>query len=125
MPNIVKVENVYINKEKISASYVEMKKYDGCLYDLFEITRGNVNLSLRLILPIIQALFLLANHIPAIYHREIKPDNILFLKDGDKYSLYLTDFGKCFLKDESERITLEIMAIDPRMFIVPEYEIGE
>lgn len=124
IPNIVKVQNVYISDERIQESYVEMKKYDGSLYDLFEITRGNVNFSLKLILPVIKALSHLSECSPAIYHRDIKPDNILYEKDGDKYSLFLTDFGTCFLKDGSERLTPEIMAIGPRMFIAPEYEVG-
>lgn len=77
-----------------------------------------------MILPIIKALDKLSNHSPAIYHRDIKPDNILFLKEWNNYSLYLTDFGTCFLANGSERITPEMMAIGPRMFIAPEYEIG-
>lgn len=124
IPNIVKVQKVYISTEKITDSYVEMKKYDGSLYDLFDITRGKVIFSLKLILPVIKALYELSKCTPAIYHRDIKPDNILFEKVGESYTLYLTDFGTCFLKDGSERITPEIMAIGPRMFIAPEYEIG-
>ncbi len=124
IPNIVKVQNVFISDERIQESYVEMKKYDGSLYDLFEITRGNVVFSLKLILPVIKALAQLSECSPAIYHRDIKPDNILYEKDGDIYSLFLTDFGTCFLKDGSERLTPEIMSIGPRMFIAPEYEIG-
>lgn len=122
--NIVQVQNVYISSEKIQDSYIEMKKYDASLYDIFEITRGNVKLSLKLILPIIKALYELSKCSPAIYHRDIKPDNILFEKENETYTLFLTDFGTCFLKDGSERITPEIMAIGPRMFIAPEYEVG-
>ena len=122
--NIVQVQNVYISSEKIQDSYIEMKKYEGSLYDIFEITRGNVKLSLKLILPIIKALYELSKCSPAIYHRDIKPDNILFEKENETYTLFLTDFGTCFLKDGSERITPEIMAIGPRMFIAPEYEVG-
>ena len=122
--NIVQVQNLYISSEKIQDSYIEMKKYDGSLYDIFEITKGNVKLSLKLILPIIKALYALSKCSPAIYHRDIKPDNILFEKEDETYTLFLTDFGTCFLKDGSERITPEIMAIGPRMFIAPEYEVG-
>lgn len=124
IPNIVKVQNVYISSDKIQDSYIEMKKYDGSLYDIFEITKGNVKLSLKLMLPIIKALYELSKCSPAIYHRDIKPDNILFEKEDETYTLFLTDFGTCFLKDGSERITPEIMAIGPRMFIAPEYEVG-
>ena len=124
IPNIVKIENVFLDKDKIAESYIEMKKYDGSLYDLFDITKGNVIFSLRLILPIIKALQTLASNSPMVFHRDIKPDNILYLKENDEYSLYLTDFGTCFLKDENERLTPPEMAIGPRMFIAPEYEVG-
>lgn len=35
--NIVQVQNVYISSEKIQDSYIEMKKYDGSLYDIAEL----------------------------------------------------------------------------------------
>lgn len=124
IPNIVKVEEVYIDKKIIQNSYIKMKKYDGSLFDLFKITKGNVIFSLNLILPIIKALYKLSKFSPAIYHRDIKPDNILYEKDGDVYTLFLTDFGTCFLKDGSERITPELMAVGPRLFVAPEYEVG-
>ncbi|MEE0830364.1 MAG: hypothetical protein UIM26_02760 [Longicatena sp.] len=54
----------------------------------------------------------------------MKPENILYLKDNDKYELFLTDFGICILKDNETRLTEEITAIGARMFIAPEYEIG-
>ena len=44
VPNIVEVTDVHINEEKISESYVEMKKYDGSLYDILEATKGNVKI---------------------------------------------------------------------------------
>lgn len=124
IPNIVKVEEVYIDKKIIQNSYIKMKKYDGSLFDLFKFTKGNVIFSLNLILPIIKALYKLSKFSPSIYHRDIKPDNILYEKDGDVYTLFLTDFGTCFLKDGSERITPEPMAVGPRLFVAPEYEVG-
>lgn len=124
IPNIVEITDVHIDKEKISESYVEMKKYDGSLYDILEVTKGNVKLSLELILPVIRALHTLSEGNPPLYHRDIKPDNILFLKEDAGYTLYLTDFGTCFLNDGSERLTPETMAVGPRMYIAPEYEIG-
>lgn len=124
IPNIVEVLDVYINDDKISESYIEMKKYNGSLYDMLEITKGNVILSFELVLPVIKALHILSEGKPPIYHRDIKPDNILFLKVDDVYTLHLTDFGTCFLNDGSERITPDTMAVGPRMFIAPEYEKG-
>ena len=124
IPNVVEVTDVYINEDKIAESYVEMKKYDGSVYDILEVTKGNVKLAFELLLPVIKALYTLSTGNPPLYHRDIKPDNILFLKKGDKYTLYLTDFGTCFLNDGSERLTPETMAVGPRMYIAPEYETG-
>lgn len=124
IPNIVEITDVLIDEENFSESYVEMKKYDGSLYDMLEVTKGNVKLSLELILPIIRALYTLSEGNPPLYHRDIKPDNILFLKEDSRYTLYLTDFGTCYLNDGSERLTPETMAVGPRMYIAPEYETG-
>ena len=122
--NIVEVIDVYINEDKIKDSYVEMKKYDGSVYDIFELTKGNVKLTLELLLPVIKALYTLSTGNPPLYHRDIKPDNILFLKKDNEYTLYLTDFGTCFISDASERLTPETIAVGPRMYIAPEYEPG-
>lgn len=124
IPNVVEVTDVYIDEDKIAESYVEMKKYDGSVYDILEVTKGNVKLVFELLLPVIKALYILTTGSPPLYHRDIKPDNILFLKKDDEYTLYLTDFGTCFLNDGSERLTPETMAVGPRMYIAPEYETG-
>lgn len=124
IPNIVEVIDVHIDESKVAESYVEMKKYDGSLYDILDVTKGNVKRSLELLLPVIKALHTLSEGIPPLYHRDIKPDNILYLKENDTYTLYLTDFGTCFLNDGSERLTPETMAVGPRMYIAPEYETG-
>ena len=39
IPNIVEITDVHIDEERISESYVEMKKYDGSLYDILEVTK--------------------------------------------------------------------------------------
>ena len=124
IPNVVEVTDVYIDEDKIAESYVEMKKYDGSVYDILEVTKGNVKLVFELLLPVIKALYTLSTGNPPLYHRDIKPDNILFLKKDDEYTLHLTDFGTCFLNDGSERLTPETMAVGPRMYIAPEYETG-
>ena len=124
IPNIVEVVDVHWSESKTDRSYVEMKQYDGSLYDLLPITKGNVKKTLELILPIIRALSTLSEHNPPVYHRDVKPDNILFLNENDSCTLYLTDFGICYLNDGSERLTPETMAVGPRMYIAPEYETG-
>ncbi|VYT61606.1 Serine/threonine-protein kinase PknK [Clostridium paraputrificum] len=124
VPNIVEILEVNIDENKITNSFIKMKKYDGSLSDLFSATRGNAKLTLQLILPIIKALKTLSENAPHIYHRDLKPDNILYLKKDNSYELYLTDFGTCFLKNEVERITPENIAVGARMFLAPEYEMG-
>ena len=47
IPNVVEVTDVYIDEDKIAESYVEMKKYDGSVYDILEVTKGNVKLYLN------------------------------------------------------------------------------
>lgn len=105
IPNVVEVTDVYINEDKIAESYVEMKKYDGSVYDILEVTKGNVKLAFELLLPVIKALYTLSTGNPPLYHRDIKPDNILFLKKGDnadngKYYLEVTgvEAGTCHLE---------------------------
>lgn len=121
--NIVNIIDVKIS-DKVTDSYVTMEKYDGSLKDLFPYTQGNVRYTFELLYPIITALKKLSEHIPAIYHRNLKPDNILYKSNNNRCSLYLTDFGTCFLDDTSERLTETKIAIGSRMFLAPEYEIG-
>ena len=54
IPNIVEVLDIYIDESNVTKSFIKMKKYDGSLYDLFDTTKGNVKLSLQMILPIAQ-----------------------------------------------------------------------
>lgn len=124
IPNIVEVLDVNIDESNIKNSYVKMRKYDGSLSQLCFLTKGQAKTTLQLILPIIKALKLLSENVPSIYHRDLKPDNILFLKKEDEYELFLADFGICYLKDETSRLTPENIAIGARMFIAPEYEVG-
>lgn len=124
IPNIVDIISVELDENHPENSTIIMKKYDGCLSDLIDMLKGNVKLSLSLLLPVIKALEVLSENTPAIYHRDLKPENILYLKTDNSYELFLTDFGICFLKDDEERLTQEITAVGARMYIAPEYEIG-
>ena len=124
IPNIVEVISVELDEAHPAKSKIIMKKYDGCLTKLVNKTKGNVEYTLRLLLPIIKALKTLSENDPAIYHRDLKPDNILYMSNEDGYELFLTDFGICFLKDDENRLTEEITAVGARMFLAPEYEIG-
>jgi serine/threonine protein kinase len=58
---------------------------------------------------------------PAIYHRDIKPDNIFLREDGTPV---VGDFGICFIDEEGERLTVVDEVMGPRWFVAPELEDG-
>lgn len=60
--------------------------------------------TVELLLPILSALNKISKFKYPIYHRDIKPDNILFEKDGEDYELFLTDFGICYSDKGKERV---------------------
>lgn len=121
---VIDVYDVFVDSNDIKKSYIEMKKYDGNINDLLCYTKGDVRKTLELCLPILRALNKISKFKNPIYHRDIKPDNILYEKDGEDYKLFLTDFGICYLDKEKERLTEIEIAVGPRMFIAPEYERG-
>lgn len=121
---VIGVYDVFVDSNDIKKSYIEMKKYDGNINDLLCYTKGDVRKTLELCLPILRALNKISKFKNPIYHRDIKPDNILYEKDGEDYKLFLTDFGICYLDKEKERLTEIEIAVGPRMFIAPEYERG-
>lgn len=121
---VVKVYDVFDDSNDIKKSYIEMKKYDGNINDLLSYTKGDVRKTLALLLPILHALNKISKFENPIYHRDIKPDNILYEKDGEDYKLFLTDFGICYIDKEKERLTQTETAVGARMFIAPEYEKG-
>ena len=122
--NIVTVYDVIVDSKDVKKSYIEMKKYDGNINELLNYTRGEVRKTFKLLLPILHALNKISKLDNPIYHRDIKPDNILYEKNGEDYKLFLSDFGICYLDRESERLTQAETAIGARMFIAPEYEKG-
>lgn len=121
---VVKVYDVFDDSNDIKKSYIKMEKYDGNINDLLGYTKGNVRKTLKLLLPILHALNKISKFENPIYHRDIKPDNILYEKNGEDYKLFLTDFGICYIDNEKERLTQAETAIGARMFIAPEYEKG-
>ena len=121
---IINVYDVFVDSNDITKSYIEMKKYDGNINDLLGYTKGNVRKTLEPLLPILHALDKISEFKNPIYHRDLKPDNILYEKHGEDYKLFLSDFGICYLNKEKERLTEVEIAVGPRMFIAPEYEKG-
>lgn len=122
--NIAKVIEVHENINNPQESTITMKRYEGTVEDLLHITRGNLRETLKMILPVIKTLSVLAGKETPIYHRDIKPDNILYERINDEIHLVLADFGICYLADNTERLTPQDISMGPRFFIAPEYEIG-
>jgi serine/threonine protein kinase len=60
-------------------------------------------------------------HASGVYHRDLKPQNVLFTGDTD--DIVLTDFGICFIQD-SDRFTLPDEVVGARRFLPPEAEAG-
>lgn len=124
IPNIVEVISAELDEKNPAKSIIVMKRYHGCLKKLAALTKGNVEFTLRLLLPIVSTLKVLSENVPAIYHRDIKPENLLYFEKEGQYELFLADFGICFLKNDEDRLTEEISAVGARMYLAPEYEIG-
>ena len=80
---------------------------------------GNISAVARDILPIIDALN--TAHKAGVVHRDLKPPNILFRKDG---TVVLGDFGICFVEG-GQTVTLTDEAVGSINFIAPEMESGQ
>jgi serine/threonine protein kinase len=81
--------------------------------------RGDIISVVRDLLPIVDALN--AAHKAGVFHRDIKPPNILFRKDG---TAVLGDFGICFVEG-GQKVTLTDEAVGSINFIAPEMESGQ
>ena len=123
--NIVEILEVCEDIEHPINSYIKMKRYDGTVEDLLHLTKGNLLFTFQIILPIIKTLHKLAERENPIYHRDLKPDNILYRKEEDEYYAVLTDFGICYVNNSEERLTPQEISIGPRFFMAPEYEVGK
>ena len=121
--NIVQVLEINTSD---SPPWYTMKRYLGDSNLLLEHTKGNVNLVVKYILPIVKTLKSLSELEPPIFHRDIKPENILFYNDGLNNQLVLSDFGCAYFHDSDEdRITLDYRAVGARAFLAPEYHHGK
>jgi serine/threonine protein kinase len=60
-------------------------------------------------------------HSCGVYHRDLKPDNIVFDEDGDPVMI---DFGLCYFTDEGNRLTETMEQVGSRFYMAPEMEAG-
>ena len=102
-----------------------MPALDGHLECVVHEYRGDVRKTVRALLPVIYALEKLSERDPAIFHRDIKPGNILHAGNGDQRELWVSDFGCAFLADpEAHRHTLDFRAVGAVDYRAPEYAHG-
>jgi serine/threonine protein kinase len=117
-PNVLKVVDSDLSADRpyFVAEYCErgsLQKVGAAAF------RGNIRTTLAVVLPILDAL--VAAHKVKVFHRDLKPPNILFRGDG---SPVIGDFGICFREGE-EHFTLSDDAIGSINFIAPEMESGQ
>jgi serine/threonine protein kinase len=95
VPNIVEILRVNADGNPPS---ILMAEYQGNSNALLGRTRGNVVESARLLLPIAKTLFDLACHQDPIYHRDLKPDNLLYRETDPGVRLVVADFGCAYFR---------------------------
>lgn len=105
--------------------WYSMKAYTGDANDILEDTKGNIVESANLLVPIVTTLKELSEQEVPIYHRDLKPDNLLFETVGGDTQLILADFGCAFLKTDGEdRLTKDFRAVGAMAYRAPEYHYG-
>jgi serine/threonine protein kinase len=117
-PNIIRIVDFDLNAEKpyFVAEYCER----GSLADIgAETFQGDVKAAARLLLPIVDALE--AAHRTGVFHRDVKPPNILVRRNGEPV---LADFGICHV-ESGAKVTLAINEPAGSLnYIAPEMESG-
>ncbi len=83
--------------------------------------KGNITLTLDVLLPIVDALAAGAGARPPVVHRDLKPENILFRAD---LTPVLADFGICHVAD-GKCITLSDRGMGSTNYIAPEMQAGQ
>lgn len=116
-PNILKVIESGI--DETPPYYISEYCEGGTLGSKAIDYRGNISSVVRDLLPIVDALN--TAHKAGVFHRDIKPPNILFRKDG---TAVLGDFGICFVEG-GQKVTLTDEAVGSINFIAPEMESGQ
>ncbi|MBQ3104042.1 MAG: Stk1 family PASTA domain-containing Ser/Thr kinase, partial [Oscillospiraceae bacterium] len=116
-PNIVSVYDVSKNGDE---EYIVMELIDGITLKQYMAKRGQLNWreSLHFITQIMKGLS--HAHSRGIIHRDIKPQNIMILRDG---SVKVTDFGIACLSNSANTLTQE--ALGSVHYISPEQARGE
>lgn len=99
--------------------YYDMWRYQGNANLLLAKTKGHVQYTVKLLYPIVKALKLLSEMEFPIYHKDLKPENLLV---NEQERLMLADFGCAIMKDDGKnRITSNMRMMGERSFLAPEY----
>jgi serine/threonine protein kinase len=119
-PNILKIFHTQLtppNKEKpfFVAEYCAGKSLQDLGANSF---KDDVGKSANTLLPVVRGLE--EAHRKNIFHRDIKPPNILFREDGTPV---IGDFGICYMEDGAN-VTLSEGGMGSKNFIAPEMEPG-
>ncbi len=115
---IVPVQEV---REREGALEIVMARMDGSLENAITSFTGNPERAGAALAPIALTLAVMAARSDPIYHRDLKPTNLLFSGAPDR--LYLADFGCAFLA-EDERLTPAKRAMGAWAYRPPEYSVG-
>lgn len=116
-PNILKIIEGAIDQNP--PYYISEYCEGGTLESRAVEYRGDISAVSRDLLPIVDALD--TAHKAGVVHRDLKPPNILFRKDGTPV---LGDFGICFVEG-GQKVTLTDEAVGSINFIAPEMESGQ
>ncbi|MBZ5671147.1 MAG: serine/threonine protein kinase [Acidobacteriia bacterium] len=117
-PNILRISHSELTAERpyFVAEYCErgsLQKIGASPY------KGDIAATREVVLPILDAL--VAAHKAGVFHRDVKPANILIRGDGTPV---IGDFGICFLQG-GLHVTLSNEGVGSRNFIAPEMESGQ
>jgi len=119
-PNVMPIVDYSSDLDKIDKSarfFVMPKANGGNLAKRISLYKFNLDSTIDVSIQL--AMALQATHALSIFHRDVKPANIMFKEVG--HDLWLSDFGICHTLD-SERITSTGDVMGPRGFIAPELE---
>ncbi|MDO9711279.1 protein kinase domain-containing protein [Paracraurococcus lichenis] len=108
-------------REREDGLEIVMERLDGNLDQVIERFAGQPEKAARALIPVAETLASLAVRERAIYHREIKPTNLLYRKNED--TLYVADFGCAYLA-EDVRLTPANRAMGALAYRPPEYSTG-
>lgn len=120
--NVIEILEVRMDE---NPPWYSMREYAGDSSDLLSFTSGEVEKTANLLIPIVSTLKTLSELDEPIYHRDLKPDNLLYETSGEEKRLILADFGCAYLKtDKDERLTQDFRAVGAMAYRAPEYHHG-